>query len=232
MNESSLNTSGETDFNKLIDIRFRRDLNSQKLIRKLTGEIDESGRILQPYRYVIGLGQKHFKAFEREMDEIITRFPWAKKKFLKFVMHELILNTQISMLRQFIDRIADGKKAPGYFNLTMHINNDFCSCGIEEYGDFFDYYEEAEVPVLDESNEELYDEKDEEHITRPEQLNRDKIKIILTDDNTFYVPDGSNKLGLQMIENATDHDFYVVSFYKDGRYMWKRITFRIENDLD
>ena len=35
---------------------------------------------------------------------------------------------------------------------------------------------------------------------------------------------------LNVIEKATDQDFYITSFYKKGKYMWKRIYFRVEND--
>ena len=45
------------------------------------------------------------------------------------------------------------------------------------------------------------------------------------------IPDGSNKLALPIIENATNHDFFISSFYKENKYMWKRIYFRVENDL-
>jgi len=56
------------------------------------------------------------------------------------------------------------------------------------------------------------------------------VKLILTTENDIRLADGSNQIGLNVIEKATDQDFYVTSFYKNSKYMWKRINFRIENN--
>ncbi len=218
------------DYNEVIDIRYRKRLNSQKNITKLEGVVREDGFIEQPYRYALGLGEAHFKAFEKELDKLIERFPWTKKKYFKFIMHELVLNTQISMLREFVRRIPHGKMSAGYFNCTININDQFCSAGIEEYGDFFDYYGFLETMGLPDNEEEYYDDMMEEYVNELSDLSSNKLKLVLKQDDRLIVPDGSNSLGLQMIESATDQDFYITSFYKDKRYMWKRITFRIENN--
>jgi hypothetical protein len=231
MTESDpLDEMQNVDYNELIDIRYRQKLNSQKNLKKLEGVVREDGFIEQPYRYALGLGESHFKEFEDELDRIIERFPWTKKKYFKFIMHELVLNTQISMLREFVRRIPKGKKAAGYFNCTININDMFCSAGIEEYGDFFDYYGFLDTMGVPENEEDYYDDMMEEYVNELSDLSSNKLKLILTQDDRLIVPDGSNRLGLQMIESATDQDFYVTSFYRDSRYMWKRVTFRIENE--
>ena len=225
----------KADYNSLIPEKYRLKLNSQHNKMVLEGNVDETGRILQPYRFVVGLGEKHFKSFEHEIKMISDRFPWAKKKHVRFILNELILNSQFSMLREVIKKVPAGKKVPGYFYLTIYVNNDFFAAGIEEFGDFFDYYGYLEEQFsFDEFEDEManyYDKTVDDHETSLFDLSKDKLKLILTTDNRLIVPDGSNKLGLQIIENATDHDFYISSFYKVDRYMWKRINLRFENDL-
>jgi len=223
------------DYNVLIPEKFRTKLNSQHNKMVLEGNVDGNGRILQPYRFVVGLGEKHFKSFEHEIQIISDRFPWTKKKHVRFILNELILNSQFSMLREVIKKVPAGKKVPGYFYLTIYVNDDFFAAGIEEFGDFFDYYgyleEQFSFDEFEEEMENYYDSTIDDHETSIFDLSKDKLKLILTADNRLIVPDGSNKLGLQIIENATDHDFYISSFYKGDRYMWKRINLRFENDL-
>jgi len=55
------------------------------------------------------------------------------------------------------------------------------------------------------------------------------VKLILTADNDIEIADNSNKIALDVIEKATEQDFYVTSFYKEGSYKWKRIYFRVDN---
>lgn len=223
------------DYNTLIPEKYRLKLNSQHNKMILEGSVDESGRIVQPYRFVVGLGEKHFKSFEQEIKMISDRFPWTQKKHVRFILNELILNSQFSMLREVVKKVPEGKKVPGYFYLTIYVNNDFFAAGIEEFGDFFDYYgyldEQFSFDAFEKEMSQYYDDTVDDHETSLFDLSKDKLKLILTSEGRLIVPDGSNKLGLQIIENATDHDFYISSFYKEKSYMWKRINLRFENDL-
>jgi hypothetical protein len=200
---------------------------------KLEARYAAGDRILQPYRYSIGLGEIHYRAFDAEILRIVEMFPWAKKKHIRFIINELILNSQFSMLREVITKVPLRKKVPGYFYMTLFINNSFISAGIEEFGDFFDYYSYIEGfnSFIDENKtfEDYYDDKDETLVKDLNDLSDNKLKLVLTSDDRLIVPDDSNKIGLNLIEHATDNDFYIVSFYKNGTYMWKRIHFRIEN---
>jgi len=219
------------NYNELIPLSYRKRLNKQQNKIKLVGKLGEDGRIIQPFRYVIGLGERHSKAFEKEILRLCRMFPWLAKKHARFIIHELILNSQFSMMREVVKKVPLKSKVPGYINLTIHVNNDFFSAGIEEFGDFFDYYnyindQKDEVSY----REDIYDDMSEEHLNSLDDLTDDKLKIMLTESNEIRVPDNSNKIGLYIIENATDHDFYITSFYKNGKYMWKRIYFRLEND--
>ena len=221
------------DYNALIPLKYRRRLNAQHNIMKLEGKVDEDGNIIQPYRYAIGLGERHFRSFEFEMGKIIKTFPWTRKKYIRFIMNELIINSQFSMIREVVKKVPLRKKVPGYFFVTIFVCDRFFSASIEEFGDFFDYYgylEYLENPhkyEIDDAT--LYDEVSDEHFKSLNELAEDKYKLILKRNDELMVPDESNKIGLNIIENATDNDFYVTSFYRDGVYMWKRIYFRIEN---
>jgi len=217
-----------------VPVKYLRKLNSQENQVQLTGTVDESGVIQQPYRFIVGLGERHFKEFEKEIEGIAELFPWIRKKHVRFVMNELVLNTQFSMLREVIQKVPQHEKVPGYFYVTIFVNSNFFSAGIDEFGDFFDYFGYLEEhDYFDEtkfSSTEFYDEISEEKFNSIDQLSSGKLKLILTPDDRLEIADGSNMIGLNVIENVTDHDFFVSSFHKDGKYMWKRITFRIEND--
>lgn len=221
------------DYNTIVPLKYRRRLNAQKNIRKLEGRIDEEGNILQPYRYAIGLGERHFRSFEREMERIISLFPWTRKRYIRFIMNELIINSQFSMIREVVKRVPLGKKVSGYFYVTVFVCDRFFSSSIEEFGDFFDYYGYLEyrenLQRYEIDNPALFDEVSDEHFKSLNDLAEDKYKLILNRNDELIVPDESNKIGLNIIENATDNDFYVTSFYRKGVYMWKRIYFRIEH---
>ncbi len=223
----------DTDYNKIVPLRYRMRLNAQKVRLKIGQKVTRQGTDVNIYRYVIGLGEKHFKEFDRRIIDIIKLFPWAKKKHLRFVINELILNTQFSMLREVVNRIQANKKISGYFYLTLHINDDFASVGIEEFGDFFDYYSYLELQdnfdLFHADQEAFYDESSELRVTGLNDLSRNSLKLILNEDHQLIIPDQSNKIALYIVEHATNHDFYISSFYKNGIYMWKRIHFRIEN---
>ncbi|MBN1534670.1 MAG: hypothetical protein JXA20_18515 [Spirochaetes bacterium] len=223
----------QVDYNKLVPFNYRRRMNQQRNILKLDGKYDSSNKILQPYRYVIGLGELHYKLFDREMLKLIDRFTWTKKKHVRFIINELILNSQFSMLREVVRKVPVKKKVPCYFYITIYINDDFISAGIEEFGDFFDYYNYIDKyhAYIDEEMtfEDYFDEREEEHVTSINDLSTNQLKLVLTTDHRLIVPDESNKIALNVIEHATDNDFYITSFFKDSRYMWKRINFRIEN---
>jgi hypothetical protein len=216
------------EYNQILPLNLRMRLNKQKNKMKLEGKVDSRGVILQPYRYVIGLGERHFRSFMKEIDRICDIYPWTKKKHIRFIMHELVLNSQCSMLRECMRKVAANRKAAGYFHITIFICNGFFSASIEEFGDFFDYFGYISHLSEDHYLAEYYDEM-QEHTVSLDELARDKSKIVLDLDNELVVPDGSNKIGLDIIENATDHDFYITSFYKNNKYMWKRIYFRVEN---
>ncbi len=181
---------------------------------------------------MIGLGEKHSRSFENEILRLCRMFPWLAKKHTRFILHELILNSQFSMMREIVKKIPQKSKVPGYINLTVHVNNDFFSASIEEFGDFFDYYNYIDDQNKDVTyREDLYDNISEEHLNSLDDLQDDNMKIMLSENDEIRVPDDSNKIGLYVIENATDHDFYITSFYKNGKYMWKRVYFRLENDI-
>jgi len=222
------------DYNAIVPLRLRRRLNRQKNIMKLEGKLDEEGNIVQPYRYTVGLGEKHFRAFENEVGRIMELFPWTRKKHIRFIMNELIINTQFSMIREVVKKVSRKMKVPAYFYVTVFVCDRFFSASIEEFGDFFDYY--GYLDFLDNPNRyeiddpALFDEVSDYHFKNINDLAEDKYKLILNRNDELVVPDESNKIGLSVIESATDHDFYVTSFYKEGRYMWKRIYFRVEND--
>ncbi len=224
--------SETTDYNILVPLKHRIQLNKQRNILKLDAKYDGS-RIIQPIRFVIGLGEKHYKQFDAEVMRIIERYPWTKKKHVRFIINELILNSQFSMLREVVRKVQIGKKVPGYFYMTIYVNDDFISAGIEEFGDFFDYYTYIEKyhSFIDENLtfEDYYDEREEERVKSLNDLSANQLKLVLTTDNMLKVPDESNKIALNVIEHATDNDFYIISFYKNGVYMWKRLNFRIEN---
>ncbi|MDA3900545.1 MAG: hypothetical protein PF637_08500 [Spirochaetes bacterium] len=220
------------NYNKTVPLRFRKRLNEQKNRIKLEASYDEKGRITQPFLYVVGLGEKHFRNFNKEILRIEDRFKWLRQKHFRFVMNELILNSQFSMLREVVANISRGQKAAGYFFVKVYPCNDFVAVSIEEFGDYFDYFTFlSDKGSVDESNiDAIADFTDELHVTDLNSLSENKIKISLSKDGNLEVPDQSNKIGLNIIENATDHDFYITSFYKKNKYMWKRIHFRIENN--
>ena len=220
------------NFNKLVPLKKRKALNSFVNSIELEQEIDEMGIIIQPYRFLVGLGERHFRRFDSEIVNIEKLYPWTRKKHARFIMNELISNTQFSMLRQIITNLD--REIPDHFTVTIHVNNSFYIVTIEEYGDFFDYYgylENKGESVFERNEyEEMPDEKSREEITSLKDLSEQKFKIILNEKNRLVIPDDSNKLGLEVIENITDHDFYVSSYYRDGEYAWKSIYFRLEND--
>lgn len=217
------------DYNEIVPEKLRTRLNQQQNKIKLEGDLAPDGSILQPYRYVVGLGERHFRSFQCEIERICEKFPWTKKKHVRFILHELILNSQFSMLREIVKNVPLKKKTAGYFHVTLFPCDDFFSASIEEFGDFFDYYGYVSNFSSDSYSETLYDEMEENTVSLHE-LAENTLKLVLDSDNRLVVPDGSNQLGLNIIEKATDHDFYVTSFYKEKKYMWKRIYFRVEND--
>lgn len=220
------------DYNKIIPIHLRQKLNSQKNMLQVRDRLEKNGHNIDVYRYTIGLGEIHLRNFSKEIDSIIAVYPWIKNKHVRFILHELIINTQFSMLREFVSRYQRNEKSSAYFNLIIFVSNGFFSAGIEEYGDYFDYQNYLEngcsIDELVNSNNgwdvqtDAYDEF--------KGISNDTIKLQLTPESTLVIPDSSNQLALRIIENATDHDFFVSLFYKNGKYMWKRIYFRIEND--
>ena len=217
------------DYNTILSEKARMRLNTQKNKIKLEAHYDEDGSIVQPYRYVVGLGKRHFFSFAKELDRVCSAYPWTKKKHIRFIMHELILNSQFSMLREIVRNVPEGRKTAGYFHVTIYPCAEFFSAGIEEFGDFFDYYGYlSKVPVgLEDPS--LYDEMEESTVSLHD-LAEDNLKLVLDENSQLSVPDGSNQIGLNIIEKATDHDFYVTSFFKNKKYMWKRIYFRVENN--
>ena len=219
------------DLNELVPYEYRLRLNSQPCKIRNTGSYYPDGTIKEPYIYVLGLGEKHYKIFDREIQRICDKFPGTKKRMIRFIMNELIINTQFSMLRQIVHKVDENKKAAGYFNVTVYPSDDFFSASIEEFGDFFDYYGYLDkIKDLDYDNPDYYDSITESVIKKEELLGDNHVKLLLDHDNNLKLADGSNRLGLNVIEKATDEDFYITSFYKDGKYMWKRIYFRVENN--
>jgi hypothetical protein len=137
------------------------------------------------------------------------------------------------MLPTICQKSARREEWAGYFYLTIYVNNDFFSAGVEEFGDFFDYYGylngNFNFTKFDAEKENYYDSMTDDRDINLQDLSRDKLKLILTTDDMLQIPDESNRLALRIIENATDHDFYISSFFKDDTYMWKRINLRVEN---
>lgn len=221
----------ENDVNELIPLKYRELINSQPCkIRNIASYYPDQ-TIKEPYIYVLGLGEKHYKIFDKEIQRICSPFPWTKKKLIRFIMNELIINTQFSMLRQIVNKIDKNKKAAAYFNVTVYPCNDFFSASIEEFGNFFDYYGYLDkMKKHDYSNPEHYDSITESVIKKEELLIDNHVKLILDHNNNLKLADSSNHLGLNVIEKATDEDFYITSFYKNKKYMWKRIYFRVENN--
>ena len=218
------------DYNQLVPEKIRFRLNSQKNKMKLEGAYAPDGTILQPYRYVVGLGERHFRYFQEEIERICTGFPWMKKKHIRFILHELVLNTQFSMLREIVKNVPERKKTAGYFHVTIFPCESFFAASIEEFGDFFDYYGYVSHFSADTYAETMYDEMEESMISLHE-LAESTVKLVLDVNGKLVIPDGSNQIGLNIIEKATDYDFYVTSFFKEKKYMWKRIYFRVENDI-
>ncbi len=219
------------NLNDLVPYKHRKRLNDQPNKIRNSAKYYPDGTIYEPYMYVLGLGERHFKNFDGEIQRITEMFPWTKKKFIRFIMNELIINTQFSMLRQVVHNVSEGKKSAGYFNVIIYPCNDFFSASIEEFGDFFDYYGYIDkLSEIDYDNPEYYDEVDETVIKEEDLVSDDHIKLLIDHNNDLKLADGSNRIGLNVIEKATDQDFYITSFYKKGKYMWKRIYFRVEND--
>lgn len=224
--------SDSEDLNELVPLRYRKRLNNQPNKIRNSAKYNSDGTIYEPYIYVLGLGEKHFKVFDKEIQRITEVFPWTKKKYIRFIMNELIINTQFSMLRQIVHNVSGQKKSAGYFNVIIYICDDFYSASIEEFGDFFDYYKYLDkLSDIDYENPENYDSIDESVVKKDDLVSDSHIKLILDHDNNLKLADGSNRIGLNVIEKATDQDFFITSFYKDGKYMWKRIYFRVENDI-
>ena len=115
----------------------------------------------------------------------------------------------------------------------MYPCSDFFSASIEEFGDFFDYYHYLDkISDIDYNDPGNYDTIDESVLKEKDLLSDSHIKLVLDHNNNIKLADGSNRIGLNVIENATNQDFYITSFYKNGKYMWKRIYFRVERDTD
>ncbi|HOP62655.1 MAG TPA: hypothetical protein PK358_05780 [Spirochaetota bacterium] len=220
------------DLNELVPYDYRQRLNSQPVKLRNSARYYPDGTIFEPYIFVVGLGERHFKIFDREIQKITEQFPWTQKKFVRFIMNELIINTQFSMLRQIVHNTSENKKSAGYFNVIIYPCDKFFTASIEEFGDFFDYYQYLnKLSDFDYSNPEHYDSIDESVLTKQDILSDNQVKLILDHDSNLMLADSSNRIGLNVIEKATDQDFYITSFYKNGKYMWKRIYFRIENDI-
>jgi hypothetical protein len=213
-----------SDFNDIVPFEVRKRLNDQRNRIRVKGSYDANGRIVEPFIYVVGLGEKHFKSFDREIRGLIERFPWTRRKHIRLIMNELVINTQFSMLRQVVKNVEKGQKTPAYFYVVVYPSEQFFSASIQEFGDFFDYY-----GYLDDLEKLSYDAVNEEVYSGAELVAGTKVKIILTRTNDLRIADESNQIALNIIEKATDQDFYVTSFFKDGMYMWKRIYFRVEN---
>ncbi|MFA5519853.1 MAG: hypothetical protein WDA74_11420 [Spirochaetota bacterium] len=226
-----LNNLNEENINELIPLKHRVRINSQPCKIRNIGSYYPDKTIKEPYIYVLGLGEIHYKIFDKEIQRICSSFPWTKSKMIRFIMNELVVNTQFSMLRQIVHKIHENKKAAGYFNVTVYPCKDFFSASIEEFGDFFDYYAYLDkIKNFDYTNPEHYDSITEAVVKKDELLTNNHVKLILDHNNNLKLADSSNHIGLNVIEKATDEDFYITSFYKNGKYMWKRIYFRVENN--
>ncbi len=227
-----IDTQDDLDnINELVPPRYRERLNRQPVKIRNNAKYYPDGTIFEPYIYVVGLGERHFRIFDKEIQKITEEFPWMQKKFIRFIMNELISNTQFSMLRQIVQNVDENKKSAGYFNIIIYPCGQFFSAAIEEFGDFFDYFKYLDtLSDLDYNNPEHYDSIDESVLTEKDLLNDNQVKLILDHDSNLKLADSSNRIGLNVIEKATDQDFYITSFYKNGKYMWKRIYFRIENN--
>ena len=113
----------------------------------MSEHIEKNGIAVDVFRYTIGLGEVHFKNFMSEFEKYISDYPWIKRKNVKFIMSELLINTQFAMLREFLERVKTDDKFPAFFYLTFFINDEFFSAGIDEYGDYFnynDYFDKSE----------------------------------------------------------------------------------------
>lgn len=226
-----LNELDEENVNELIPLKQRERINSQPCKIRNSGSYYPDQTIKEPYIYVLGLGEKHYKIFDKEIQRICSPFPWTKNKMIRFIMNELIINTQFSMLRQIVHKIHKNKKVAGYFNVTVYPCKDFFSASIEEFGDFFDYYAYLDKRNdFDYSNPEHYDSITETVLKKDELLIDNHVKLVLDHDSNLRLVDSLNYFGLNVIEKATDEDFYITSFYKNGKYMWKRVYFRVENN--
>ena len=128
--QSNLDIDSE-DLNELVPYKHRKRLNDQPNKIRNIAKYYPDGTIYEPYMYVLGLGERHFKNFDGEIQRITDKFPWTKKKFIRFIMNELIINTQFSMLRQVVHNVSEGKKSAGYFNVIIYPCNDFFSASIE-----------------------------------------------------------------------------------------------------
>ncbi|HNX22485.1 MAG TPA: hypothetical protein PKG60_00455 [Spirochaetota bacterium] len=230
--QSNIEVDSE-DLNELVPYKHRKRLNDQPNKIRNSARYYPDGTIFEPYIYVLGLGEKHFKNFDREIQRITDDFPWTKKKYIRFIMNELIINTQFSMLRQIVNNSSENKKSAGYFNVIIYPCNDFFSASIEEFGDFFDYYKYIDkLSDFDYDNPEHYDAVDESVLKKEDLVSDSHVKLVLDYNSNLKLADGSNRIGLSVIEKATDQDFYITSFYKKGKYMWKRIYFRVENNKE
>ncbi len=226
-----LNKLNQENVNDLIPLKYRERINSQPCKIRNTGSYYPDQTIKEPYIYVLGLGETHYKIFDKEIQRICSPFPWTKSKMIRFIMNELITNTQFSMLRQIVHKIHTNQKAAGYFNVTVYPCKNFFSASIEEFGDFFDYYAYLDkLKNFDYANPKHYDSIKETVLKKDELLIDNHVKLVLNHDSNLRLVDGSNRIGLNVIERATDEDFYITSFYNKGQYMWKRIYFRVENN--
>jgi hypothetical protein len=216
------------DYNTVVSKKIRVRLNSQKNKMKLEGRVNDHGVIMQPYRYVVGIGERHFRSFMKEIGRLCDLYPWVKSRHIRFIMHELILNSQFSMMREVVKKVPARKKVAAYFHVTIFVCNGFFSASIEEYGDFFDYFGHIFRSKRDRYLDGCYDEMCGEALSL-EKITEGKEKLFLDRNGMIRIGDMPNEIGLEVIENATDHDFYVTSFYRNKKYMWKRIYFRIEN---
>lgn len=220
------------EINNIVPYRYRKRLNDQPNKLRNSAKYYPDGTIYEPYIYVLGLGENHFKAFDKEIQRITDHFPWTRKKSIRFIMNELIMNTQISMLRQIVQNVQEQKKSAGYFNVIIYPCNDFFTASIEEFGDFFDYYHYIDsLADIDYNNPENYDSIDELILKKEDLINSSDLQLVLDHDSRLLQTDVASRIGLNVIEKATDQDFYITSFYKNGKYMWKRIYFRVENTL-
>lgn len=217
------------DYNRLVGQRYRRRLNLQRNRLVMRENRTVESHEITHLRYVLGVGEKHFRQFRDDMNIFTAEHPWLVKKHVPFILTELIVNSQFSMLRRVVERVPQKKPVAGYFYLVAHVCDEFISAGIEEFGDKFDYQS-----YMEQKEREAFDENflppDSDIITL-DDFREGQLKLVLSENAELIVPDGSNQIGLSIIENATDHDFFISSFYREGEYNWKRVYFRVENDI-